>query len=44
MKKYTYENATVYVTRPGEEQLKKIQASTEVFLRKVLKESRDVGK
>lgn len=42
MKKYTYENATVYITRPVEAQLKNIQTATETFLRKVIKERRDV--
>lgn len=36
MRKYSYKNATVYITKPTEEQL--IKEATETFLRNVVKE------
>ena len=36
MKKYEYENATVYITIPTEEQIKNIQESTERFVKKLM--------
>ena len=37
MKKYVYENATVYITKPTEEQIKNIQKATERFAKKLVK-------
>ena len=38
MKKYEYENATVYITIPTEKHLANIKKATEVFLKKAVKE------
>jgi hypothetical protein len=37
MKKYVYENATVYITIPTEEQIRNIQKATERFARRLVK-------
>ena len=37
MRKYVYENATVYITEPTEAQLKNIRESTERFVRNLAK-------
>ena len=42
MKKYEYENATVYITMPTEQQLKKIVLATENFLKKLMVEGIDI--
>lgn len=38
MKKYVYENATVYVTIPTEEQMQNIRNATERFANRLAKE------
>jgi len=38
MKKFVYENATVYITIPTEEQIENIRKSTERFVKKLAKE------
>lgn len=38
MKKYEYDNASVYITIPTEEQVENIKKSTEKFLTKIVKE------
>lgn len=38
MRIYRYKNATVYITEPTEEHLKRIRKATEIFLKKVVKE------
>ena len=38
MRVYKYQNATVYITEPTEEHLKRIKKATEVFLKRVVKE------
>jgi predicted metal-dependent hydrolase len=38
LKKYIYENATVYITKPTEQHKKNIQKATEDFLKKIMKE------
>lgn len=38
MRIYRFKNATVYITEPTEQHLKKIRAATEIFLKKVVKE------
>lgn len=38
MRKYVYENATVYITVPTEKQLENIHKSTERFVRQLVKE------
>ena len=38
MRKYVYENATVYITEPSEEQKENIRKSTERFVRRLAKE------
>ena len=38
MRKYVYENATVYITEPSEEQKENIRKSTERFVRWLAKE------
>ena len=37
MKKYVYENATVYISIPTEEQIQNIHKATEIFARKLVK-------
>lgn len=37
MRKYVYENATVYITKPTEEQIKNIHKATERFAKKLIK-------
>lgn len=37
MKKYEYENATVYITIPNEKQIENIRKATEEFARKLVK-------
>ena len=37
MRKYVYENATVYITKPTEEQIKNIHETTERFAKKLIK-------
>lgn len=37
MRKYVYENATVYITKPTEEQIKNIHKATERFAKKLVK-------
>ena len=37
MKKYVYENATVYITIPNEEQIKNIRNATERFVTNLAK-------
>ena len=37
MRKYVYEDATVYITEPTEEQLENIRKATERFARKLIK-------
>ena len=37
MRKYVYEDATVYITEPTEEQLENIRKATEKFARKLVK-------
>ena len=37
MRKYTYENATVYITKPTEEQIENIHKATERFAKKLVK-------
>ena len=37
MKKYEYENATVYITIPTEKHLENIKKATEIFLKKAMK-------
>lgn len=37
MRKYVYEDATVYITEPTEEQLENIRKATERFARKLVK-------
>ena len=37
MKKYVYENATVYITKPTEEQIQNIHKATERFAKKLVK-------
>lgn len=41
-KKYTYENAVVYVVIP-DEGIRNVHKATETFLRKVIKEKRNNG-
>lgn len=43
MKKYEYENATVYITEPTEKHLQKIREATESYLKKLLSKGIDVG-
>ena len=43
MKKYEYENATVYITIPTEKHLQKIREATEDYLKKLLSKGVDVG-
>lgn len=38
MRIYRYKNATVYITNPTEDHLKRIRKATEIFLKKVVKE------
>lgn len=38
MRKYIYENATVYITEPTEKHMNNIRKATEIFLKKVVKE------
>ena len=38
MRKYVYENATVYITKPTEEQKANIRNATEHFVRRLAKE------
>ena len=38
MRKYVYENATVYITEPTEEQKENIRKSTERFVQRLAKE------
>ena len=38
MRKYVYENATVYITEPTEAQLENIRKATERFVQKLAKE------
>ena len=38
MRKYVYENATVYITEPTEEQKENIRRATERFAHKLVKE------
>lgn len=38
MRKYVYENATVYITEPTEEQLENIRRATERFVHRLAKE------
>ena len=38
MLKFTYKNATVYITKPGEKHIFNIKKATENFMRKVMKE------
>ena len=38
MKKYVYENATVYITEPTEEQKENIRKATERFVHRLAKE------
>lgn len=38
MKKYEYENATVYITIPNEKQIENIRNATEKFIRRLMKE------
>lgn len=37
MKKYEYDNATVYITIPNEKQIENIRKATEEFARKLVK-------
>ena len=37
MRKYVYEDATVYITEPTEEQIENIRKATERFARKLVK-------
>ena len=37
MRKYTYENATVYITEPTKEQIENIHKATERFAKKLVK-------
>lgn len=37
MRKYVYENATVYITEPTEKQLENIRKATERFVQKLAK-------
>ena len=37
MRKYVYENATVYITKPTEEQIENIHKATERFAKKLVK-------
>lgn len=37
MKKYEYENATVYITIPNEKQIENIRKATEEFAKKLVK-------
>ena len=37
MKKYEYENATVYITIPNEQQIENIRKATEEFAKKLVK-------
>lgn len=38
MRKYVYENATVYITKPTEEQKENIRKATERFVQRLAKE------
>ena len=38
MKKYVYENATVYITIPNKEQIQNIHKATERFVKQLAKE------
>lgn len=38
MKKFVYDNATVYITVPNDQQLENIRKSTERFVKKLAKE------
>lgn len=38
MLKFTYKNATVYITKPTEKHLQNIRKSTEKFMQRVMKE------
>ena len=38
MKKYVYENATVYITEPTEEQKENIRKATERFIQRLARE------
>ena len=40
MRKYEYENATVYITEPTEEHMKNIRKATEIFMKKVIKDKK----
>lgn len=40
MREYRYDNAIVRITIPTEEQKENIRKSTEIFIRKVIKERR----
>ena len=42
MKKYEYENATVYITIPTEKQLANIRKATEKYLSKILSKGIDI--
>lgn len=43
MKKYTYDNATVYITIPNEQQLGNIRKSTERFVYQLIKNGVDIS-
>jgi hypothetical protein len=38
MRKYVYENATVYITEPTEEQVENVRKATERFVQRLAKE------
>lgn len=38
MRKYVYENATVYITEPTDEQIENIRKATEQFVNRLAKE------
>ena len=42
MKKYEYENATVYITVPTEKHLANIRKATEIFMQKLLSKGIDI--
>lgn len=43
MRKFVYENATVYITVPTEEQLENIRKSTKIFVQNMMKEQMKNG-